>query len=122
MLEQNLGTYFKLESLDSNLGYWRNSGRAALGLTETEFQLIYRVPNASAGIFHHIVDVDKVAERILVRCHATQDGSRGLTFMILCESRHSEFSPRTGSENILSGAFVRLMGRPILSSCAIVVE
>ena len=76
----------------------------------------------SAGIFHHIVDVDKVAERIRVRCHATQDGSWDLTFMNLCESGRSEISLRTGSENILSGAFVRLMERPILSGDFIIVE
>ena len=33
------------------------------------------------------------------------DGSWGLTFVILCEPRHSEISPLTGSENNLSSAF-----------------
>ena len=51
-------------------------------LPKTEFQLFYRMPNASIGIFFFIsLDVDKVGERIRVRCHATQDGSWGLTFV-----------------------------------------
>ena len=52
-------------------------------LSKTEFQLFYRVPNASAGIFFITVGVDKVGERIRVRCHATQNGSWGLTFVTL---------------------------------------
>ena len=33
------------------------------------------------GFFFASVDTDKVAERIRVRYHAAQDGSRGLTFV-----------------------------------------
>jgi len=49
----------------------------------------YRVPNASAGIFHHVVNVDNRWQSAF-GCEY-HDGSWGLTFMTLYESQHSEF-------------------------------
>ena len=66
----------------------------------------YRVPNASAGIFHHIVDMDNMWQSAFgCEYHAAQDGSWGLTFTIFATMAFRILPRRTRSENI----FVRCL-------------
>jgi hypothetical protein len=76
-------TYFKIKSLDMTPEYWRNSTCAALGLShELNSSHIYKIHSVSArNVSSHLLTRKKVAERIRVRCHATQDRTWGLTFI-----------------------------------------
>jgi hypothetical protein len=75
--------YFEVKSLDMTSGYWRNSTCAALGLIhESNSSYVYKMHSASVGnVSSHLLIRKKVAERIRVRYHATQDRTWGLTFV-----------------------------------------
>ena len=76
-------TYFKVKSLDMTPEYWLNLTCAALGLThESNSSHSYKIHSASArNNSSHLLIREKVAERSRVRYHATQDRTRGLTFV-----------------------------------------